>query len=80
MAKLFFGDIVVVEKYLIGVVVKSWGASLTGARRPPHYEVYVRSFNAIVEYPEDKVERYGVRHKELDEKELYYQNNAIKGL
>lgn len=64
-----FGDIVVVENELIGVIVKCW-ASKT-------YEVYVREFNAIKEYKEDKIERYMVRHKYLDEQELEWQYNAV---
>ena len=71
--KLVFGDIVVVDQDQIGVVVKNWGASLTGSKRPPYCEVYVRSYNSIQEYPIDKVERYQVRHKYLDEDELEYQ-------
>lgn len=73
--KLVFGDIVVVEEIYIGVVVKCWGKSLQG--KPANYDVYVRSFNSIKNYNEDEVERYMVRHKELDEEELYYQNNAL---
>lgn len=69
--KLLFGDIVVVEGDLIGVVVKTWIES-TGK---VYYEVYVRSFGLIIKYFEDDVERYQVRHKELDENELEYQNN-----
>lgn len=72
--KLVFGDIVVVENDLIGVVVKNWGRSSNG--REPHVEVYVRSDNAIKEYPISKVERYQVRHKELDEEEIEYQKFA----
>ena len=60
-----FGDIVIVEGNLIGVVVKCW---------TNNYEVYVRSFNGIKEYTEDQMRRYMVRHKELDEDEMYYQN------
>lgn len=67
-----FGDIVVVEENLIGVVVKSWQKSLTG-NKPVHHEVYVRSFNTIKEYTEDEMQRYMVRHKELNEEEMYYQ-------
>lgn len=70
-----FGDIVIVEGNLIGVVVKSWEKSFSG-RTPVHHEVYVRSFNCIKEYTEDEMRRYMVRHKELDEDEMYYQNNA----
>jgi hypothetical protein len=67
--KFLFGDIVVVEESLIGVVVKSWQSTLTGN----HYEVYVRSYNDIKEYDEWDIERYKVRHKELTEEEIYYQ-------
>ena len=73
--KLVFGDIVVVDKIFIGVVVKCWGRSLQG--KEPNYDVYVRSFNAIKNYKESEVERYMVRHKELNEEELMYQENAV---
>ena len=75
--KFCFGDIVVVEGNLVGVVVKSWGKSLQG--KPATHEVYVRSFNSIVEYTEEQMERYMVRHKYLDEEELEYQANAVNG-
>ena len=68
--KFLFGDIVVVEKSLIGVIVKSWNSSQRGY----YYEMYVRNYNKIVEYDEKDIERYKVRHKELNEEELYYQN------
>ena len=74
--KFVFGDIVVVEKNLIGVVVKSW------VRIKPYlnyYEVYVREFNCIKEYKEYEIQRYMVRHKYLNEEELEYQRNAILG-
>ena len=69
--KFCFGDIVVVEGNLIGVVVKSW------ISRENNYDVYVRLFNGIVNYPESKIERYMVRHKELDEEEMEWQPNAV---
>lgn len=68
-----FGDIVVVEGNLIGVVVKSWCGSI------PRYDVYVREFCAIVEYAETEMERYLVRHKYLDDIELEWQRNAVEG-
>lgn len=68
--KFLFGDIVVVEGYLIGVIVKSWQSLMRGN----YYEVYVRNYNAIKEYDEREIERYKVRHKELNEEEMYYQN------
>lgn len=70
--KFLFGDIVVVEENLIGVIVKTWQH-----KDKYSYEVYVRSFNCIKEYKEDEIERYSVRHKELDEDEMYYQNQAV---
>lgn len=74
--KLVFGDIVVVDEDQIGVVVKNWGRGSNG--REPHVEVYVRSYNAIKEYPISQVERYQVRHKYLDEQELEYQQFALE--
>ena len=68
--KFLFGDIVVVEDNLIGVIVKSWEST----RYSNYYEVYVRNYNAIKEYNEEDIERYKVRHKELNEEEMYYQN------
>lgn len=67
--KFLFGDIVVVERFLIGVIVKSWKSNKKGN----YYEVYVRNYNEIKEYNEDEIERYKVRHKELNEEEMYYQ-------
>ena len=74
--KFCFGDIVVVELGLIGVVVKSWGKSFLG--KPRNYDVYVRSWNIIQNYDEEDIERYMVRHKELTKEELEYQRNALK--
>ena len=69
--KFCFGDIVVVEGNLIGVVVKSW-TNLS-------HDVYVREFNGIKSYAEQDMERYMVRHKYLDDEEMEYQNNAANG-
>lgn len=68
-----FGDIVVVEGNLIGVVVKSW---VTSARTVRH-EVYVRYFNEIREYEEAVMQRYMVRHKYLSDEEIEYQDEAV---
>lgn len=76
--KLCFGDIVVVEENLIGVVVKCWVSRLQG--NSPSYDIYVRNYNTIENYPENKVERYMVRHKYLNEEEIEYQKNAREGL
>lgn len=69
-ARFFFSDVVVVEGCQIGCIVKSWQAS---ERRQRHYEVYVRSWNAIKEYDEDRIQRYIVS-KELSEEEEAWHN------
>lgn len=74
--KFCFGDMVVVEDDLIGVIVKDWCPPPTSTREP-HYEVYVRYFNAIRDYDESKIERYMVRHKYLSEEEVKWQYNAV---
>lgn len=71
-----FGDIVIVEKNLIGVVVKSW--MMVNGKRETIHEVYVRDWNSIKDYPESKMQRYLVRHKELSDEELEYQANALR--
>lgn len=70
-AKYLFGDIVVIDKYLIGIILKTWKSLTTGRF---NYEVYVRNFNSIKDYTESNVKRYQVRHKELSEEELEWQN------
>lgn len=71
--ELLFGDIVVVEGSLIGVVVKCWiDSALTNPIRK--YDVYVRYYSSIKQYDENNIERYRVRHKYLNEEELKYQN------
>lgn len=69
-AKYLFGDIVVVEGNLIGVIVKTWEHSNGGYS----YYVYVRMHYSIKEYPEEEIERYRIRHKYLDDEEMEYQN------
>jgi len=81
--KYTFGDIVVVDKENIGVIVKSWITQLKGkdsGREKVNHEVYVRMHNSIKEYPESKIERYMVRHKYLSQEEKEYQHNAISNL
>ena len=68
-AKFLFGDIVVVDKSSIGVIVKTWERS----DRTFYYEVYVRLANCIITYDENDIERYRIRHKYLSEEELVYQ-------
>ena len=75
--KFCFGDIVVVEKNLIGVVVRDWIKSTYDNKLVPHHEVYVRYFNEIRDYSEESMERYMVRHKYLDGNEIIYQSNAV---
>ena len=64
--KFCFGDIVVIEGNLIGIIVKSWIRN----NKEIIYEVYVRSYSEIKEYKEADIQRYMVRHKELNDEEL----------
>lgn len=68
--KFLFGDIVVVDEDLVGVILNTWEVP---GEKYPHYDVWVRSYHASVDYPENKIERYAVRHKYLNEEELMYQ-------
>ena len=74
--KFCFGDIVVVEEKLIGVIVKSWITCWKG-KNIHNYDVYVRMKNAIANYQEKDIERYMVRHKYLSEEEMEYQLDTI---
>lgn len=75
--KFCFGDIVVVDECLIGVIVKSW---INGKDNSRYYEVYVRTFNGIEKYNEEDIQRYMVRHKYLNEEEMEYQRDVIGGM
>ena len=75
--KFCFGDIVVVEGFMIGVVVKCWLRSSNDKQH--QYEVYVRMYNGIKTYNENEIERYMVRHKYLDNEEMEWQKNVIEG-
>lgn len=70
--KFCFGDIVVIEGNLIGIIVKSWIRN----NKEIIYEVYVRSYSEIKEYKEADIQRYMVRHKELNDEELEYQEET----
>lgn len=77
--KYCFGDIVVVEEKLIGVIVKSWVTNHKG-KTYNNYDVYVRVYNGIKNYKENEIERYMVRHKYLSDDEIEWQFNTINGL
>lgn len=68
-AKFLFGDIVVVNDYMIGVICKTWQNN-----KGYYYQVYVRNYNGTFLYHENDIERYRVRHKELNDEEMEYQN------
>lgn len=70
--KFLVGDSVVYRNLYIGIVLKSWYSPKNGYS----YDVYVRSWNRVDEIPEDQLERYRVRHKELNEEEMMYQNGT----
>lgn len=59
--KFQFSNVVVVRKNLVGVVVKTWGAS---KNRGIHYEIYVRSWNRIEEFDEEEI-KHLVYDKEI---------------
>ena len=71
--KYCFGDIVVVEENLIGLIVKSY---INYNSKIISHEIYVREFNCIKEYEENEIQRYMVRHKYLNEEEMDYQREA----
>lgn len=73
--KFLFGDIVVVKENLIGVIVKTF-ERVTGDSDRYHYYVYVRSLNGIEDLDESIIDRYRVRHKELNNEELMFQYNT----
>lgn len=68
--KFLFGDIVVINKNQIGVVLKTWDKISLNTYE---YEIYNRMTNRIESYLENDVERYRVRHKYLNEEEMEYQ-------
>lgn len=68
--KFLFGDIVVVNKKQIGVIVKTWEKL---ALNTYEYEVYNRMTSKIENYLEKDIERYRIRHKYLDRQEMEWQ-------
>lgn len=72
--KFCFGDIVIVDDCYIGVIVRSWVDMKDNGH---NYDVYVRVRNSIMNYKEEDIERYMVRHKCLDEEELMYQHDTV---
>jgi hypothetical protein len=65
-----FGNVVVVDKNLIGCIVKTWSGNKI---REIHYDVYVRSLNGIYEYDESQIKHF-VYDKELTDEDMEYQN------
>lgn len=66
-----FGNVVVVQGGLIGVIVKSWGEG-TILKECSH-DVYVRDFNSVKTYREPDI-RHFIYSKELtDEEREFYQ-------
>ena len=65
-ARFQFSNVVVVDDNQVGVIVKTWGASLSEGGRGIHYEVYVRSHNGIREYDEGDISHL-VYDKEIGE-------------
>lgn len=74
--KFLFGDFVVVNEDLIGIIVKTY-CNIRNCKY--NYDVYVREFNRVENYPEDRIQRYAVRHKYLNSEELEYQKKYESG-
>ena len=74
MQEFLFADEVIVESDLVGVIVKTWIKS----DNTRDYEVYVRSINCIKLYPENEIQRYRVKHKYLDDKDMAYQSMDLR--
>lgn len=61
MSLFGFGNIVVVDKNQIGVVVKIWADNT--------YDVYVRNYNRVKDYNASEI-RHFIYSKELSEEEI----------
>jgi uncharacterized protein (DUF608 family) len=72
--KFQFTNVVVVDEDQIGCIVKTWDHHWKSKNRKPgyYYEVYVRSYNEIIEYHEEEI-KYFIYNKILleDEKVNY---------
>ena len=51
--KFCFGDIVIVDDFQIGVIVKSCCGT-----RENDYDVYVRSYDEIINYKESEIQQF----------------------
>jgi hypothetical protein len=63
MTRYQFGNVVVVEKTLIGLIVKSWADNT--------HDVYVREYNGVKQYKEDDIRHY-VYSKSITEEEAEF--------
>lgn len=63
-----FGEIVIVEKNLVGVIVKCWTS-----QKGDNYDIYVRSYNAISNYSENEIHKF-IYDKELTDEQLEFYN------
>ncbi len=69
MSKFNFSDVVLVLDNCIGVVCKVW--ENTGNSKFT-YDIYVRSTNTIILFPESEVHHY-IYDKELSKDQMEYQ-------
>ena len=65
-----FSQVVIIENDLIGVICKTWEDRKNSSY---NYEVYVRTYNIIQEYPESQIKHF-IFSKELSEDELDFYN------
>lgn len=61
-----FGNIVVVDDDMIGVIVESWANDT--------HDVYVRSYNGVSEFKAEDISHY-IYSKELSEDEMEFYNH-----
>lgn len=78
LSKFLFGDIVVVDKNRIGVILKTWEHhKMKSGRITYTYDVFVKDYNEIKEYKEKDIERYRVRRSYLNVQEVAYQKGEL---
>jgi hypothetical protein len=61
--KFQFSNVVVVHDNLIGCIVKTWGKTTNGYS----YDVYVRSWNGVVEIDEEDIKHFVYDKETLDD-------------
>lgn len=70
--KFWFWNVVVVENTTqVGVICKLWEPN----NWEPNYDVYVRSYNRVVNYPESDIEHFIYNKETTEEEQFYYKSH-----